>query len=161
MSRTDLDIFAASPANIWNYRQNHPELVCDDCRHYGLTEDQIEIVRRSMMARGINKWLKVRRDLIAYKKQIRHEIKRLNEEVRLIKVRMNAVYAPKGSSAEEVFIYMRDRAEYERLKERLKVLMDVRGKLKALCMTERWQVWQGMELKDMNSIKASDEEPRR
>jgi len=28
--------------------------------------------------------------------------------------------------------------------------------LKTLCMTDRWQIWEGKELFEMNSINASD-----
>ena len=130
-----------SPRTIWGFRQNHPELVIRDCKEYlGMNDEELEFMRTVLLARGINKWLKVRRDLIAYKKQIKHEIKKTYNE-RLTK--------EKGSK------------DYLVLKERLKVLNSVRGTLKGLCMTERYQVWPkncsiGSSIRSMNTIKCSD-----
>ena len=53
------DIFDVNPRNIWNFKQNHPELVVRDCKKYGFTDEQIRVVRQSLLVRGINKWLKV------------------------------------------------------------------------------------------------------
>ena len=141
MTKTIKDYPEVSPRTIWGFRQNHPELVIRDLREYlGLDEEQLEFVRTVLLARGINKWLKVRRDLIAYKKQKKHAIKQVVAE-RLTK--------EKGSS------------EYRILTERLKQLNEVRGTLKGLCMTERYQVWPkncsiGSTLKTMNTLKSSD-----
>ena len=89
----NIPIFDANPSNIWNFRQNHPELVIRDCIQYGaMTPYQLEVVRQSMLCRGINKWLKVRRDLIAYKKQIKHEIKQLMQLVGDLKLQLTANY---------------------------------------------------------------------
>ena len=129
-----------TPRTIWNFRQNHPELVVRDLRDYlGLDEAACAFVRRVLLARGVNKWLKVRRDLIAYKKQLKHELKATDAE-RL---------ASKGTP------------RYRELTERLKLLQRVRGDLKALCMTDRWQVWPhdrpiGDGLRSMNTLRASD-----
>lgn len=156
------DIFAANPRNMWNFRQNHPELVIRDCRKYGFTETEIRIVRQSLLVRGINKWLKVRRDLIAYKIQVRGEIKRLQRIMPILKSEMNELYCTKSMvlagerPIDDLEAYYRKRVVYQSAKERLKLLNDVRGTLKQLCMTDRWQVWEGKTLKDMNSLKASE-----
>lgn len=53
-----------SEANIWNFRQNNPELVVRDLEKlFNLNEEQKEQVRTVLMARGVNKWFKVRRDI--------------------------------------------------------------------------------------------------
>jgi hypothetical protein len=139
-----------SPKTIWNFKQNNPELVVEDARQYiGLNEEQCELLRTILLARGVNKWLKVRRDLIAYKKQIKHQIKRVTEEIKAAKS------------------LLRDDPQNQRiitqrivLKETLKILEAVRGDLKALCMTDRWQIWRPSTsrrvLKEMNSITCSD-----
>jgi len=88
MKTDKLDIRDVNPVNIWNYKQNHPELVIEDIRRMGASDHIMEIVRTSMLARGINKWLKVRRDLIAYKKKLRNDIKELNLLIPVLKRQM-------------------------------------------------------------------------
>jgi len=156
------DIFSATPSNIWNFRQNHPELIIKDCEDCGFTDEQIRIIRQSMLVRGINKWLKVRRDLIAYKKQIKHGIKALNVLIPILKAEMNDLYCTNNQLAEgsksinDLRRYYRKRIEYQSAKEKLKLLAEIRGTLKGLCMTNRWQIWQGKRLGEMNTIRASD-----
>jgi hypothetical protein len=176
--KKQLPIFIASPENIWNYKQNHPELVTEDIKQYVPTllktynlhllhkisfiEDLQDLVRQSMLCRGINKWLKVRRDLIAYKKQLKHKIKELNVNVPKLKSEMSVLYChPSQVEKGEKTIYdfqnyFHKRLEYEKNKEVLKHLTEIRGNLKALCMTDRWQIWTNKKLEDMNTIKASD-----
>ena len=157
-----MDILNLSPSNIWNYRQNHPELVIKDCKEHGFTEEQLEIVRKSMLCRGINKWLKVRRDLIAYKKLVKHEIRALVNEITLIKQELKESYVPvsavlkdktllkKWSHTNQLITKLNIKRALLKDKER------IRRDLKELCMTERWQIWEGKKLKDMNTITASD-----
>jgi hypothetical protein len=53
---------------IWSIRQNHPELVVQDCRiEFGLNDKQCDRLRFIMMSRGINKWLLARRKFITLK----------------------------------------------------------------------------------------------
>lgn len=139
-----------SPRTIWNLKQNNPELVIEDAKEYlGLNEEQCELLRTIMLARGINKWLKVRRDLIAYKKQIKHKIK----EIEKYKCKLKQQIKDFGYS-ENVY------REYLANKEVHKQLMQIRGDLKALCMTDRWQIWPRLTSRDalrqMNSIKCAD-----
>lgn len=128
-----------SPETIWSFRQNHPELVVRDLRdRLELDEEQCQIVRDSLMARGINKWLKVRRDLIAYKKQIKNQIAEIEHD---------RIKLPKHSP------------ERKELLIRQNCLKKIRKDLKTMCMTERWQEWPtsvSKGLKQMNSIHASD-----
>jgi hypothetical protein len=139
-----------SPRTIWNFQQNNPELVIKDAKEYlGLNEEQCELLRTIMLARGVNKWLKVRRDLIAYKKQLKHELKNV------------------GKQANELKQYMKENGFNEKIhhqyivsKELHKKLCQIRGDLKALCMTDRWQIWpkstSSKVLKQMNSITCAD-----
>ena len=136
-----MDYPKVTPQNIWNFRQNNPELIIQDARNYlGLNKEQCQILRIILLARGVNKWLKVRRDLIAYKKQLKHKIKAI-EKIRLC--------YPKRTK--ENLIYM----------QISKTLQQVRSTLKCLCKTDRWQIWPQLgshhkELKAMNTLKASD-----
>jgi len=162
------NIWEASPKNIWNYKQNHPELVIRDITEFGneyMNISQIQnLIRQSMLCRGINKWLKVRRDLIAYKKGLKHEIKDLQKQIielkkdlteSFINIDFKSDYIPM-----DVFLkyqeYRKKQINYIKTKEILNYKIKVRIDLKALCMTERWQIWKGKELRDMNSIKCSD-----
>ena len=145
----NLDIFSVNPNNIWSYRQNHPELVINDLQIRGISKKTIELVRISMLARGINKWLKVRRDLIAYKKIKKHQIKNKFQEIVNIKKKLKKTPFKTVDS----YILFKQLAV---AKAELKILEEVRSSLKSMCMTERWQIWKGKDLSDMNTIKASD-----
>ena len=139
-----------SPRTIWNFKQNNPELVIEDVKEYlELNEEQCEMLRTIMLARGINKWLKVRRDLIAYKKQIKHEIKEIEKRKFKLKQEMKDF-----GYSERVY------REYLAYKEVHKKLMQIRGDLKGLCMTDRWQIWSKSTSRDalrqMNSIRCAD-----
>jgi hypothetical protein len=158
-------IIDATPQNIWNYRQNHPELVVKDIRDFSSeleldneTVSALSIaVRLSLLCRGVNKWLKVRRDLIAYKKQLKHKIKVINITIPILKRKMTESYVDYNTgSISQVVQYHREREQYLIAKESLKLLQSFRSDLKRLCMTERWQVWEGKTLKDMNTIRCSD-----
>ena len=145
----NLDIFAITPNNIWSYKQNHPELVINDLQIRGVSGEIIELVRISMLARGINKWLKVRRDLIAYKKIKKHQIKDKFQDIMRIKGELKKV----PFKTVESYMLLKQLAV---VKAELKLLEEVRSSLKALCMTERWQIWKNKDLEDMNTIRASD-----
>jgi len=121
-----------TPKTIWNFRQNNPELIVQDLVLYlGLDKKQEELARKILLARGVNKWFKVRRDLIAYKKQVKHIVKDL---------------------------YLEHKKEN---KELIKLAESVRHNLRNLCKTDRWQVWPQLgshhkELRAMNTLTASD-----
>ena len=133
-------MYTVTRSNIWNFRQNNPELVIQDAKQYlGLSEEQCCILRTILLARGINKWLKVRRDLIAYKKQIKH------------KVRLYTL----------LYSISKHTKYREMYRELLKTYEEIRKNLKLLCSTDRYQIWPQLgshhkELESMNTIKASD-----
>jgi len=128
-----------TPQTIWNFRQNNPELVIRDAKQYlNLDEKQCELLRKILLARGVNKWLKVRRDLIAYKKAIKHDI------TRIMKIRKSAPPREKAI-----------------LLPTLKFAEKVRADLRQLCKTDRWQIWPTNKshhesLRLMNTLKVSD-----
>ena len=150
-----------APGNIWLYEQNNPRLVVDDLKEVYPDIDPT-VVERSLMARGINKWLKVRRDLIAHKKALRNEIKKIQRVLPDIKRDLSAIYAHPSQvergekTPQQLADYYQAQITYLKTKERLKFLEAERGTLKALCMTERWQDWRGKSVEDMNTLRASD-----
>ena len=61
--------------SIWSSRQNHPELVVQDCRQeFGFNDEQCQKLRFIMMNRGINKWLYARRRFIHLKHQMKTKL---------------------------------------------------------------------------------------
>ena len=155
--KSELHFLDATKDNIWNYRQNHPELVINDMRSLGYGESIIKAVRSSMLARGINKWLKVRRDLIAYKKLIKHQIRQHAQEIPKLKKEMTDKWVDFSNATPiQIHEYHKARERYLISKELLKYKEIVRADLKTMCMTDRWQIWEGKELFEMNTINASD-----
>ncbi len=99
------------PKTIWNFRQNHPELVVKDCRReFGLDDKQCDRLRQILMERGVNKWLWARRRFI----DLKH---RLKEDVRLLQV---------SDIGERV------------LRERL---ISVYSEMQNICKMPRWVEW--------------------
>jgi len=69
-----------TPETIWNAKQNHPELVVQDCvREFGLTLKQEERLREILRDRGVNKWLLARRRIIKLKQETKRLLKALME----------------------------------------------------------------------------------
>jgi len=142
-------MYEVTPQNIYNFRQSNPELVIKDAREFlGLSEAQCEALRTILLARGVNKWLKARRDLIAYKKQLKHEIK----AIEALKIEVKSELR----EGRNYRLYYR----YIALREKLKLLQRIRADLKSICETPRWQIWPRNShhhnaLKTMNTIKAS------
>jgi hypothetical protein len=151
-----------TPENIWAAKQNHPELIVRDlCAEYPYVDP--DTVRQSLMARGVNKWLKVRRDLIAYKKQLRNRIGVLEREtIPALKKKCTELYCREKDIKEgtktftDFILYQRAQTELIKVKFLKEHLTMIRNTLKDLCMTERWQVWEGKKLADMNTIVAKD-----
>ncbi len=80
---------SVTPQSIWNSKQNHPELVVQDCKKaFDLNEEQLDTLRFILMNRGVNKWLKNRWDFI----QLKHEIKMLVQERKVDKTLLK-IYA--------------------------------------------------------------------
>jgi len=68
--------YGLSPETINNFRQNSPELIIHDVRVLmGLSKEQQNQIRDILLARGVNKWLKARREIIALKHKVRQRIK--------------------------------------------------------------------------------------
>lgn len=168
MSREKNNIFEATSENIWNYQQNNPNLVLADIRNFidniwqfrnnkeTLKDAIVNTVKQSMLCRGINKWLKNRRDIIAYKKVIKNQIKELQKQIPVLKQKSTETFADfKTTTPYQIFEHMQERTKYLLAKEKLKTLMEVRTALKAICMSDRWVDWDGKSVQDMNTIRAS------
>jgi len=128
---------------IWNYDQNNPELVVEDIlkemqsKNVYWTFDQFkDFLYATLLKRGINKWLFVRRLLIRYKKWIVVKINELendanHEKETAIKLFKKEQYT-KGN---------RHMTKYHRMRGEIKAYNQVRKDLKIMCMAPRWVVW--------------------
>ena len=105
-----------SPDNIWQYKQNKPSLICKDLEEWVPPE----VTARVLMARGVYKWLAVRRDLILLKNQWRDELTRLYRAIENGDIK-------RGSP------------EHHRIVGRIKALEGCRAQIRALCHSERWR----------------------
>jgi hypothetical protein len=123
-----------SPKYINNFRQNTPELIIRDARRMlGLSEFQCEVLRSILLARGVNKWLRARLELIQLKNELKAEIRELHLERKWLKV--CAVFAKK-------LLYPADyRPQMLTLKERMKVLDRIQSRIQRICHGERWVIW--------------------
>jgi len=124
---------------IEHFQQNHPELIVQDARDYlGLTEDQQAVLRKILLARGVNKWFKVRRDLIAYKILLRGKIAEIHQ-------------------ARETARVGRDLKTFHFMKSGQKAFEEVSEALRAMCHSARMVIWprntSRTALRSMNTIK--------
>lgn len=104
-----------SEKTINNFRQNTPELILEDAeRMLDLKPEEIEVLRSILLARGVNKWFKARRDIIRLKNDLRYMIK-------------------------EVHTYY-DKTNKEH-KERLKMLNFFMSVIRKICHQQRWVEW--------------------
>jgi hypothetical protein len=81
-----------SPQTIWQARQNNPELVVEDLKEeFNLNGQQCQAVRYSLMIRGVNKWLLVRRRFLELKHDVKEMVKAHpeNRELQLVYARMH------------------------------------------------------------------------
>lgn len=144
-------MYEVSQKTINNFSQNRPELVIQDAARYlGLDEEGQEKLRTILLARGINKWLAVRRDLIAHKINIKNRIKSKMVEVAGIKCEMDSrEFRSPG------WYYCH--SEWKRARAELKLLQDERGVLVKMCKSDRFVEWPRSTskkcTKQMNTIK--------
>jgi hypothetical protein len=68
-----IDPLDVSKDNIWNYAQNKPTLVAKDLELFGVPK---KVTYTILLARGVFKWLNVRRSLIKLKDLWKERIKR-------------------------------------------------------------------------------------
>lgn len=106
------------PDNIWHYKQNRPSLIAKDLEAFGVPQN---ISMRILMARGVCKWLAVRRDIIRLKDKWKSQISSLEQNIRNLK-RPGKAY------------------DLGYARGYLKALKENRAALRALCHGPRWQM---------------------
>ena len=106
------------PDNIWQYAQNKPSLICRDLED--LADVPQEVTAKVLMARGVYKWLAVRRDLILLKDEWKDELTRLYRAIENREV-------------------VRNSPEHHRMVGRMKALEECRAQVRELCHSERWR----------------------
>jgi len=107
-----------SEQNIWQYAQNRPSLVCKDLAD--IADIATETTSKILMARGVYKWLAVRRDLIRLKNTWSTELTRL--------------YRAIGRGT-----IKRGSPEHLEAKGRIKAIEECRAAIRALCHSQRWR----------------------
>ena len=104
-----------SPETINCFRQNSPELIIRDARRMlNLDEEQCEVLRKILLARGVNKWFKARRDIIKLQHQLKERIIALNNNYQ----KSNPVH-----------------------KTSITLLNEFRESLRDICHQPRWVEW--------------------
>jgi len=121
--------------NIEGFEQNNPQLVIDDLREY----IDPKLVEASLMRRGVNKWLRVRRLLIQLKHRWLERIDFLEEEAQHRKAagKFNQARTLRGRRAE---------------------LIDCRQQVRSLCHSPRLFAWTALSTQD---IRLPDDFPQR
>lgn len=111
--------------NIWSYKQNKPSLIARDLNQ--LFNVPVKAALQILLARGVFKWLAVRRDLIKLKNDWRDKIVELNKEVVKLRKEINASSHPAKQY------------QYGYMKGYKKALEDARADVRTLCHSERWR----------------------
>lgn len=122
-----LDPRLVKPENIWNYKQNKPSYVARDLKRiWGVPE---WITLSVLMARGVCKWLAVRRDLIKLKNGWKEIVKSSIGIIHLYKKILTN--NPKDTRFHCRLWWMRGY---------LKAYEECRKDIRGLCHSERWRM---------------------
>ena len=103
-----------TPKLIWNIEQNKPSLIAKDLEPFGVKK---EIVHNVLLARGVYKWLAVRRRLIKLKETWKAKITETQHKITNEKNSHKKFY----------------------LKGYLKAYEECRKEVRELCHSDRWQ----------------------
>ena len=106
-----------TPELIWNIEQNKPSLVAKDLQAFGVPS---KITHSILLARGVYKWLSVRRQLIKLKN--------------VWKTRISETLAKLKEAKRE-----RNGYEVGYLRGYLKAYEECRAEVRTLCHSKRWQ----------------------
>jgi len=109
--------YLLTPELIWNIKQNKPSLIADDFEKLGIHP---EITHDILLARGVYKWLSVRRKLIKTKNTWKDRIKATLADLHSAK-------------------FERNDYQVGYLRGYLKAYEECRGEIRALCHSDRWQ----------------------
>lgn len=112
-----MEVLDVRKDNIWLYEQNKPSLIAQDLLEYGVPYD---VSMKILLARGVFKWLGVRRRLIKLKDVWRN---------RLTDTYTKIQNAKKDSKFYDVAYY----------RGYIKALEECRKEVRQLCHSERWQ----------------------
>jgi len=105
------------PDNVWSFEQNRPTLVASDLEVFGVPR---RVSYAILCARGVFKWLAVRRDLIKLKDHYRGEVTRLLTAIENARAGGNAPL----------------QAE---LRGRLSAYAEALRDIRSLCHSDRWR----------------------
>lgn len=106
-----------TPELIWNIEQNKPSLVAEDLEEFGVPA---HITHSVLLARGVYKWLSVRRQIIKLKNVWK---------ARIVETLAKLKEAKRSHNDYEVGY----------LRGYLKAYEECRSEVRALCHSERWQ----------------------
>ena len=106
-----------SPKKIWNLKQNKPSLIASDLKEFGVPAN---IVYAVLLARGVFKWLAVRRDLIKLKNEWRDALTNMYSEA-------GAFRGKKGSP------------RHQRLVGKIEAIEMCRKQIRKLCHSDRFR----------------------
>jgi hypothetical protein len=124
------------PENIWNYRQNYPRLVIRDIiEEFNLLDDPTAYkrIQNILMARGVNKWLKCRKDIIKLKQSWVTEINKLLKVQRNYKNILRDKEAVKKIKSRDVF-----NKEMHQNIAKIDIFRMCRKQVRKICHSERW-----------------------
>lgn len=127
--RTMPHVLDARPDNIWGFAQNKPTLIAKDF------EEMFKVPRwvtyQVLVARGVFKWLAVRRDLIKLKNTWRDRITQTIQQIKDAKAYLS--WQPTPQSKQQATLKLAYLRGY------LKAMEECRKEVRALCHSERWQ----------------------
>ena len=112
------DPLAVSKINIAGYAQNKPSLICTDLERIAGVPPIVSA--KILMARGVFKWLAVRRELIKLKDMWREELTQIYRRIERGEVKRNS-------------------PEHRELVGYMKALEKCRKQVRQLCHSHRWQ----------------------
>ena len=110
-----MDVTEVTKENVWQYAQNKPSLIVSDLAKYGVPDD---VSAKILIARGVSKWLAVRRDLIKLKDDMRDELTllyRTSENMR------------------------KDSMEHRYIVGQIHAIEKYRAVIREMCHSERWR----------------------
>ena len=105
-----------TPKNIWCFKQNKIKYIVQDLLPY---VDE-EIIREVLLARGVNKWLACRKDLIRLKNNLKKEITNQIELIRQAKKEKNELLR-------------------QRLVGQWEKMVEIRERIRNICHSDRWR----------------------
>ena len=108
-----------SPETIWMFKQNRPSLVVRDVCSLPVEKIVPTEVENILLKRGVNKWLRNRREIIKLKNRMKNDITGTLAEMRAARQEKNWHH-------------------HQYLRGQLKILMRVREELRTICKSERW-----------------------